>query len=225
MTFSRALGVGALAGVLAACGGDQAGDDIASDTVVVVDTVAASSDTAGAMPDPGAVPPFVVGDDTAAAVDTTTGIRSVYTSLAEADCRVVDRDEETGGVSQRCPGTGGYALLVHDYDARMTVDVVTPNGGTHRLRYSSVISSAFSSLGPRAEWRMRDGKPVALIVRVNAFEVPETPEVAISYLAVAKLTARETCVTDRIAPSATANEAAREAADASASRPCRPGTG
>jgi hypothetical protein len=133
----------------------------------------------------------------------------------------VQRDEETGGTSSRCPGTAGYALMVHDFDARMTADVVAPGGRTHRLRYSGVITSAFSSLGPRAEWRVRNGAPIALIIRVNAFEDPETPDKATSYLAVAKLTAGETCVTDRIPPTTpNANAAAQQAADRSASRTC-----
>jgi hypothetical protein len=151
------------------------------------------------------------------------GIRSVYTSLAERDCRVVEKDAETGGTDSRCPGTAGYALMVSDHDARMSVDVVAPGGRTHRLRYPAVISSAFTSLGPRAEWRMRGATPIALIVRVNAFEVPETPNAATSYLAVARLTPAGICVTDRIPPSADANEKARVAADASASRPCLQG--
>lgn len=222
MIFSRSLGLAALLYLLGACGGDRTPDKAASDArpgePSRPDTAAATGPAA-----PG-VPAFVT--DSATAGDSTppedsaAAIRSVYTSLAEADCRLVERDEETGGTTSRCPGTAGYALLVHDWDARMTVDVAAPGGRAHPLRYSGVITSAFSSLGPRAEWRMRNGKPVALIVRVNAFENPETPDRATSYLAVARITPRETCVTDRIPPSANANEAARQAADQSASRPC-----
>ena len=102
----------------------------------------------------------------------------------------------------------------------MSIDVVAPGGRPRPLRYSGVITSSFSSLGPRAEWRMRNGKPVALIVRVNAFEDPEAPDRATSYLAVARITDRETCVTDRIPPAADANAAAQRAADQAASRPC-----
>ena len=175
------------------------------------------------------VPPFATdsapASDSTAAGDSAGAIRSVYTSLAEADCRVVERDEETGGTTSRCPGTAGYALLVDDFDARMSIDVVAPGGRTHRLRYSAVISSAFTSLGPRAEWRVRDGTPIALIVRVNAFENPEVPDRATSYLAVAKITSGETCVTDRIPPGRDANDVARRAADSSAARRCRPDPG
>jgi hypothetical protein len=105
-------------------------------------------------------------------------------------------------------------------DVRMSIDVITPDGTAHELNYWSVITSGFSSLGPRAEWRMRGGRPIALIVRVNASENPENASQLTSYLAVAKITPREICVTDRIAPAPNANEAARTAADSSAGRPC-----
>lgn len=217
--------------LLGACGADRTMDDAASD---VQGGETARSDTAASTtpsPAESGVPAFVA-DSTPAGDSADTGgatapggapgtISSVYTSLATADCRLVRRDADTNDPTYRCPGTAGYALMVHDWDARMTVDVVAPGGGTHPLRYSGVISSAFSNLGPRAEWRMRNGTPNALIVRVNVFENPDTLNQATSYLSVAKITARETCVTDRIPPTTpNANEAARQAADGASSRPC-----
>jgi hypothetical protein len=160
-----------------------------------------------------AQPPGVVANEDAA-------ITSVYTSLGEQACRVVDRDDETGGTVSRCPGVAGHVLLVSDDDARMSVDVLKPDGEAHPLNYWGVITSSFSSLGPRAEWRMRGDRPIALIVRVNAAEDPENPQRYTSYLAVAKITAGDTCVTDRIRPAADANATARVAADRSAERPC-----
>jgi hypothetical protein len=221
MTFPRSLCLAGLLFVLSACGGDRSTGDAAAPGSSRSDGGAPAAPPASAEP---RVPAFV--SDSAAAGDSaaardSTALRSVYTSLAEAECRLVERDAETGATTLRCPGAAGYALLMHDFDARMTVNVVAPGGRTHPLRYSGVITSAFSSLGPRAEWRMRGGDPVAIIVRVNAFEDPETPDRSTSYLAVAKITNREVCVTDRIPPTAQeANEAARRAADQSALRPC-----
>jgi hypothetical protein len=220
MNRLRSLCLATLLFALGACG-DRTRDDAASGSQPGAPSRADSGSPA-ASGEP-RVPAFATdsmpaSDSTSA--DSMSGIRSVYTSLAEAECRLVERDEETGATSSRCPGTAGYSLMAHDYDARMTADVVAPDGRTHRLRYSGVITSAFSSLGPRAEWRMRDGKPIALIIRVNAYENPETPDRTTSYLAVAKITPREVCVTDRIPPTVNANEAAQRAADQSASRPC-----
>lgn len=153
-----------------------------------------------------------------------SAIHSVYTSLAAEDCRLVSTHPETGGTVQRCPGVRGYTLEVYDDDARQSVSVIAPGGARHDLDYWSVVTHGFSTLGPRAEWRMQASggrsRPTALIVRVNASEHPETPERTTSYLAVATITPRRICVTDRIPPAADANVRARQAADRSASRPC-----
>lgn len=151
----------------------------------------------------------------------TGAINSVYTSLAEKDCRVIEVDEEgSGGSISRCPGVAGYALKVLEGDLRQSINVITPDGKEHELNYWSVITGGFSTLGPRAEWRMRGEKPIALIVRVNASEDPEDATRITSYLAVARISPGPMCVTDRIAPSADANVAARAAADRSGGKPC-----
>ena len=171
---------------------------------------------------PAGVPalPSAAGHGVGQAAEPEQEIRSVYTSLAEADCRVIEVDEESASSVSRCPGVPGHALKVLDGDARMSIDVITPDRREHPLNYWSVITHNFSSLGPRAEWRVRGQQPIALIVRVNASEDPENSERTTSYLAVAKITPTGICVTDRIAPAPNANEMARIAADASASRPC-----
>lgn len=171
---------------------------------------------------PAGTPPPPVGAFVAA---DTGEISSVYTSLAEADCRVTKSDEESGSSTSRCPGVAGHELDLHDGDARVSIDIITPDGKEHPLNYWSVITQGFSSPGPRAEWRMRGGRPIALIVRVNASEDPEDSTRQTSYLAVAKITPNEICVTDRIDPAPDANEAARRAADAAANRPCAPEVG
>lgn len=149
---------------------------------------------------------------------------SVYTDIAGNKCRTIKVIEETGEAVQRCPGIAGYKLEVEDGDARMSVSVVAPSGRKSELSYWQVITTSFSSLGDKAEWRVRrvNGKvvPVALIVRVNASEDPSNPEKTTSYLAVAKITPRKSCVTARIAPGAGANEEARRAADLAATKPC-----
>jgi hypothetical protein len=151
-------------------------------------------------------------------------LQSVYTSLAAPDCKTVSTNEEGARSTQRCPGAGGYALLVEDADSRMSVTVVAPDGKKHDLRYWQVVTTAFSEIGRKAEWRVkRQGRrdvPVALIVRLNASEDGEHPEKKTSYLVVAKVTPQQVCVTDRIAPAADANEQARSAADTASSRPC-----
>lgn len=169
---------------------------------------------------PGTPPPPDAAGHGVQGAEPEPKISSVYTSLAGVDCRVIEIDEESESSVSRCPGVAGHVLKVLEGDLRMSIDIVTPDGREHPLNYWSVVTSGFSSLGPRAEWRMRGEQPTALIVRVNASEDPERPERTTSYLAVAKITPTGICVTDRIAPAPNANEAAQRAADASASRPC-----
>jgi hypothetical protein len=150
---------------------------------------------------------------------------SVYTPLAEKKCKTLKGpDSQTGDYEARCRGVNGYALIVTEGDLRQNVIVVTPKGGKHSLDLWDVISGGFSSVGAKAEWRMakQNGKPVpvALIIRYNANDDPESPNKQSSYLAVTKITESEICVTDKIMPGANANDDARRAADASATKPC-----
>jgi hypothetical protein len=149
---------------------------------------------------------------------------SIYTNLSENRCKTFEVVKESGSSVQRCAGVAGYNLLVEDDDARQSVTVLTPAGKKYPLHYWQVITTAFSYVGDRAEWRVaRHGRkivPLALIVRVYANENPEAPNQRTSYLAVAKITPGNICVTDKIKVSATANLQARQAADASANKPC-----
>ncbi|HEX5704641.1 MAG TPA: hypothetical protein VFX97_15675 [Pyrinomonadaceae bacterium] len=150
--------------------------------------------------------------------------RSVYTNLGEKSCRTVRADaSEAGSYVGICAGVGGYKLQVEEGDLRQNIQVITPGGQKHSLDLWTVVGSNFSSLGEKAEWRVRTqrGKvvPVALIVRYN-LSSPEDSTKITSYLAVAKITVSKSCVTDKIAPGADANLAARAAADKSAGKPC-----
>ena len=151
--------------------------------------------------------------------------RSVYTPLGDKDCRKI-KSAEAGddGYEGRCPGTAGYSLLLSEGDLRQNITVITPKGAQHSLDLWSVVSGGFSSVGPKAEWRLalqnRKLVPVALILRYNASEDPESPNKLTSYLAVAKITPTEICVTEKISPGPKANEDARRAADAASTKPC-----
>ena len=149
--------------------------------------------------------------------------RSVYTSLEAKQCRTI-KIETTGAgdYEGRCRGVAGYSLTLLEGDLRQNIIVNTPKGAKHSLELWDVISGGFSSVGPKAEWRManQNGKPVALIIRYNASENPDNPDQRTSYLAVAKITHTTICITDKISPSANANIDARRAADNAANKPC-----
>jgi hypothetical protein len=150
---------------------------------------------------------------------------SAYTNIEAKFCKTLKLTSSEGSEYQgRCPGIAGYTLLVTEGDLRQNITVVTPKNTKHSLELWSVVSSAFSSLGPKAEWRVKKVKskttPIALIVRYNASEDPEKPEKTTSYLAVIKIAGAEICVTDKVLPGANANVEARRLADESSSKPC-----
>ena len=150
--------------------------------------------------------------------------RSVYTSLSNKACRTIkSTSDEAGSYVGICPGVAGYKLQLEEGDLRQNIQIITPKGQKHSLELWSVVGSSFSILGQKAEWRVTTQKgkqvPVALIVRYNVAD-PEDSKKSTSYLAVAKITAEKICVTDKIAPQANANVAARAAADSAASKSC-----
>jgi hypothetical protein len=145
---------------------------------------------------------------------------SVYSSLSGCKTVKTGRDWSV----QACRGVGGYNLQLEYDDSRESITVFGPDRQAHPLNLWSVVSTGFSSVGQKAEWRMtkKNGKmvPAALIIRFNASENPEDSTKVTSYLVVAKITPGKICVTDKIAPGANANQEARSAADASADKPC-----
>ena len=151
--------------------------------------------------------------------------RSVYTPIGDKQCRII-KSHEAGdeGFEARCRGAAGYTLLLSEGDLRQNITVITPHGKEQSLDLWSVVSSGFSSVGPKAEWRIatqnKKSVPVALILRYSANEDATQPNKLLSYLVVTKLTPTEICVTDKISPGPTANEDARRAADASSSKSC-----
>ena len=146
----------------------------------------------------------------------------LYTPLEGPACHVESVDHETGASTTRCPGVQGFGLLVQDSDSRMSIDVVGPDGSRTSLQLASLIGrGAFSSLGPRAEWRLADdGAPSALIVRFNVFDQPDHPDRATSHLVVATLGPGKPCAVARIEPGAGQNLRARELADAVGAKAC-----
>jgi len=147
--------------------------------------------------------------------------RSVYTPLGEKQCRVLkSAKSENDDFSARCPGVAGYKLIFSEGDLRQNISVVTPKGEEHSLELWSVVSSGFSTVGPKVEWRLAKSTPVALIIRYNTSEDAASPNKNTSYLAVAKITATDICITDKISPGPNANEDARRAADNATTKPC-----
>ena len=90
-------------------------------------------------------------------VPTASGnVRSAYTRIA--DCETIETFEESGGAVQRCPGYGGVPLYVTEGDLRYDVDAGVRNDAFE-------TPSGFNALGETVEWRLRGGRPFAVIAR------------------------------------------------------------
>lgn len=108
---------------------------------------------------------------------------SITTDLYGKQCRIVERDANGGPLTRRCPGVAGYSLLVHEANARSSVDIVTPDQRVYPLEYWEVVTAGPSWVGRKAEWRMeRRGArrvPTGLLVRLDARSpVSEGPRIA-----------------------------------------------
>ncbi|AXA84041.1 hypothetical protein DCD74_04415 [Lysobacter oculi] len=162
--------------------------------------------------------------DSASETSSTSApaVRSEYSSLAAADCTLQKRDAESGSTVYRCPGMDSFTLQMHDSDARMSLDVVAGDGKPQPLTFWSLANGAFSNLGPKAEWRYAPEavSPQALVVRYEAYEQPEKPDLTTSYLLVVKLAQSGSCLIGQVPPSPAQNEQARALADVAAERPC-----
>lgn len=153
---------------------------------------------------------------TAAAFSQT----SIYTDLDDTKCKTLELKEDEGGSYKgECRGVAGYKLHVLEGDLRQSIDVIFPDKTVHPLRFWEHFY-AFSAVGPRAEWRMKNKKPFALIVRLNVSEDVEDTSKTTSYLIVSKITKDFACVTDVVKPSKDQNVQARKLADASVNNPC-----
>jgi hypothetical protein len=153
------------------------------------------------------------------------GVQSIYTDLRGKGCSTLERDDEAAGyLLEECQGVAGYKIHLASGDDRSNIEVVGPDGSKHDLNFGQIGGGGFSSVGQKAEWRVKreGGKtvPIALIVRFDVTTDSSRPERTTSYLVVSKITPREVCRIGRVDPGPNANQEARRMADASASKPC-----
>lgn len=152
---------------------------------------------------------------------------SIYTSLAEKDCKnMPDRTDDGVVYAAECKGVGGFTIDHYASEHSSDFELKDSTGRTYDLNIRSVIGTAAPAmLGDKIEWRIRWNKgkvdPYALIARYNVFDDPDNSNKGKSYLVVVKIAADSVCVTSLVDPSVKAqNEQARRLADAAAAKPC-----
>ncbi len=148
------------------------------------------------------------------------GQQSTYTGTTDKDCKAAKASEDDG-YTGICPGVGGYKLEVLEGDLRQTVNVIAPNKKKFELNLWSNVSGGFSSIGAKAEWRMKGTVPIALILRFNASENPDDSAKITSYLVVVKIKKTSACIVEIIKPSKTQNADAQKSADSAANKSCK----
>jgi hypothetical protein len=148
---------------------------------------------------------------------------SEYTSLTQPFCKTQSVQVEGANSQQVCPGVHGFRLLLLDSDGRMSVTVVSPKGTRYPLDFWDKVTPHFSSVGKRAEWRIREQgaqtTPVAIILPLEISEDAETAAVT-SYLVVARIDPGKTCVVGKFKNDAGSRIEARNAADSAAKMNC-----
>lgn len=146
---------------------------------------------------------------------------SVYSDLTPENCKTVSVDQGmAGNYVGKCKGVGRYDLEYNLDDERNSLGVVFPSKEIIDLNFWGYFRG-FSELGTKVEWRMKNSKPVALIVRLNVSD-QEVENRKTSYLIVAKIGEDNSCVTDVLKPGKNQNEKARRMADRAAAKKCMP---
>ncbi len=145
---------------------------------------------------------------------------SSYTSIDQKDCVTLDSDNM--GSVQECESFAGIGVKVIEGDIRQSI-ILTRNNKEYDLVFWSTVSSDFSSLGLKIEWRHELEKPNKLkgmIVRLEASDDYEDLERVSSYLVVSKIKEEEICVIAKVLPQANQNEMARNILDSEEDLAC-----
>lgn len=137
---------------------------------------------------------------------------SAYTKIATpaAKCKTVESNEEEGWAVAKCPGYKGIDVWFSDGDNRMTVGY--GKNGRNEEAFTSTFPF-FNVTGDTIEWRLKDGKPVATILRWKIDGGEGLPKGEM--LVVTQLKTGNQCWVAVIAAhkNKNANELARQAAD------------
>jgi hypothetical protein len=162
---------------------------------------------------------------------------STYTNNHDdTNCKVTEtgpEDEEPWQVEE-CNGTGEFRTRIFSGDLREYVTILGPNGSEYDIPMMASVPEGYgwSYIGPKTEWRTPRGqaqKPYAQILR-HIYELPQDDGITTKkqhYLAVTKLNGAAPClygIVEASKASGTANQTARDLADAARLAPECPQT-
>ncbi|MEL7691839.1 hypothetical protein [Citromicrobium bathyomarinum] len=138
------------------------------------------------------------------------GYTSSYTKLDLDKCRVLDKSTGEGSwIEFRCPGLQDIPLFVSEGDGRFDVDAGIKNGDFATI-------SAFNEIGDTIEWRLRDGKPFAVIFRYRDVSMESAPRSVLAVETIGSDGVPGCRVAQIDGSTSSANQRAREIADSEA---------
>ena len=138
--------------------------------------------------------------------------KSTYTKIDLKKCQQTQKpDGQVFEGSWTCKGLGGYDVFLSAADSRETVSF----GKSDANNCAGLKTfGGFNSAGGTVEWRLKQGKPIAAILRWTVSIDPEDSSKHATWLVVNKLEKGASCHMHYVAGSfPKANDAARKAAD------------
>lgn len=137
---------------------------------------------------------------------------SAYTKVMtkDAKCEQVSLNEDEGWAESRCPGYQGIPVLIGEGDLRLMV--AYGKNAKNEVAYGQTFGP-FNMIGETVEWRLKNKKPFATILRWKIDGGPDMPKGEM--LVVTQLDAGNQCWVAVVAAhkNKDANELARKAAD------------
>lgn len=101
--------------------------------------------------------------------NTSGAYSSLYTDL-RTQCRTPSGQRRDGGhVSTYCTGYGGYQI--HMFDSATTMEINIESIDKQKSVHLASQSLSFNRDNMKVEWRMKDGKPFAVIMRVYSYQL------------------------------------------------------
>lgn len=136
----------------------------------------------------------------------TASYTSDYTGLDLDGCYIQSHSDEGAATLYKCMGYQDMAVFVEEVDGRFNVDLGA-------LDDDFVNRTPFNSLGDQIEWRLKDGQPIAGIVRYHfdtGTDIARTSELAVISVGGDE---RKSCYIGWVPAGPDQNERARQLAD------------
>jgi hypothetical protein len=142
---------------------------------------------------------------------------SSYATIAEDHCSTLTNQGQQGS-TQTCPSFKAIGIRVIRDEVQQHL-ILNRGNQEYPLIFNDTTTKniARTTLGSTLEWRLKRGRVVGLIMRLNVFTTAKKKR---SFLVVSKVTDQTICVVGSVSPQRKQNERARNMVDSAANKPC-----